>query len=87
MKYLNNLINQRVSGAKIEQSHIGVITPYRKQVQSLIFLLRNNSWKLNKKFMISIIFFRLKSFVGLVIRKIGEKFKLDQLNNFKDEKN
>ncbi|KAB0798896.1 hypothetical protein PPYR_06776 [Photinus pyralis] len=44
VSYLQKLIGNRLSGMKIEQSHIGVITPYRKQVYKLKAACTKKRW-------------------------------------------
>ena len=41
---LEKLIGSRLHGMKIEQSHIGLITPYRKQVYKLQTVCRKKKW-------------------------------------------
>ncbi|KAF5285040.1 hypothetical protein FQR65_LT02352 [Abscondita terminalis] len=43
-KYLETLIGSRLKGMKIEESHIGVITPYRKQVHKLQDMCKKRKW-------------------------------------------
>lgn len=44
VSYLEKLIGNRLSGMKIEQNHIGVITPYRKQVYKLKAACTKKRW-------------------------------------------
>lgn len=44
VQYLEKLIGNRMSGMKIEESHIGVITPYRKQVHKLKKACSKKKW-------------------------------------------
>ncbi|KAF5285039.1 hypothetical protein FQR65_LT02351 [Abscondita terminalis] len=42
--YLQKLIGSRLKGMKIEENHIGVITPYRKQVHKLQAVCKKRKW-------------------------------------------
>lgn len=44
MKYLNDLISNRLKGRLITQSDIGVIAPYRKQVQKIRKACEKKNW-------------------------------------------
>ncbi|KAK4887270.1 hypothetical protein RN001_003541 [Aquatica leii] len=44
LNYLQKLIGSRLQGMRIEQDHIGIITPYRKQVHKLQAVCRKKGW-------------------------------------------
>lgn len=45
MRYLKDLIDNRLKGRKITEKDIGVIAPYRKQVQKIRKVCDKSNWK------------------------------------------
>ncbi|XP_064604898.1 putative helicase MOV-10 [Liolophura sinensis] len=45
LDYVNQLMKGESRGMKVKQSHIGVISPYRKQVQKMRKLFEKQGWK------------------------------------------
>lgn len=44
VEYLSKLFSTKVNGIKINQKHVGVITPYRKQVEKLKIACSKRNW-------------------------------------------
>ncbi|CAH0546603.1 unnamed protein product [Brassicogethes aeneus] len=44
MDYLSKILNQMIGGVKIKQEHLGIISPYRKQVLKLKQACNRKSW-------------------------------------------
>ncbi|CAH0563349.1 unnamed protein product [Brassicogethes aeneus] len=44
IEYVEKLLATRVSGVQVKQEHIGIITPYRKQIEVLQGEMKNKNW-------------------------------------------
>lgn len=45
MKYLSSLLGEKLGNLKIEQNHIGIVTPFKQQQMKINMELEKRNWK------------------------------------------
>ncbi|XP_056631656.1 putative helicase MOV-10 [Diorhabda sublineata] len=80
VEYLSKLFSSKVKGMKITEKHVGVITPYRKQVEKLRIACSKRNW--NSLLIGSVEQFQGKERVAIIVSTVRSKnaYKFEEID-------